>query len=539
MSPQPREIGLLAALEISALERGAGGTLSLIGTPPAWFDIVFSPARRKRNEIDFSESSPYLAEFLVDAEEFWQSSEGRLHAGTWTQRDVHGQEVGLEAWAICADGRKFLLIKELGEEFEERRAAFQKARETGLSYESLGRAHRTSVDARQKLEMRNREVERINELKSEFLASMSHELRTPLNAIIGFAGLLDEESAGKLNDEQKSYVQHVARASGHLLDLINDILDLSKIEAGYLELHPATFPMAGALAEVLSTTWPLARAKNIRLNVDRNSPFMVHADRIRFKQILYNLLSNAIKFTPKGGEVGMTCAEDDAFLTVAVYDTGIGIPAQERDAIFEKFHQVSTASKEGRAGTGLGLTITKRLVEQHGGRIWVESETGAGSRFQFTLPVQPEGYAKPAQAGPVAAAPVEQLNPNAARLTAAVVEDNPANRALFEIMLKPTYRVVTYGTGPEALEAFTREPPDVVIMDIALPGMSGLEVLKRLRADSLLKSVPVIAVSAHAMSGDREKFLAAGFDEYLPKPIAGRAVLLEALRPLVAAKPNT
>jgi signal transduction histidine kinase/CheY-like chemotaxis protein len=537
MSPQPHEIGLLAALEIAALERGADGGLSLSGTPPAWFDPVFSPARGKQNEIDFSESSPYLAEFLIDAEKFWASSEGRLNAGTWTQRDTQGREVGLEAWAVRVDSRNFLLIKELGDEFEERRAAFQKARETGLSYESLGRAHRTSVDAQQKLEMRNREGERINELKSEFLASMSHELRTPLNAIIGFAGLLNEETAGKLNDEQKSYVQHVARASGHLLDLINDIMDLSKIEAGYLELHPATFTLAGALAEILSTTWPLARAKNIRLNVNRNPPFMVHADRVRFKQILYNLLSNAIKFTPKGGEVGMTCAQDDAFLNVAVYDTGIGIPAEERDAIFEKFYQVSSASKEGRAGTGLGLTITKRLVEQHGGRIWVESESGAGSRFQITLPVDPAGFTKPAVVSPAEPAQVEQ--PTAGQFTAALVEDNPANRTLFEIMLKPQYRVVTYGTGPEALEAFTRVRPDVVIMDIALPGMSGLEVIKRMRADSALKSIPVIAVSAHAMAGDREKFLAAGFDEYLPKPIAGRAVLLDALRPLVAAKPNT
>src|SRR5271154_45118 len=135
MSPQPREIGLLAALDITVLERGEGGTVSLVGVPPLWFDVVFSPARGKRSEIDFGESSPYLAEFLIDAEECWQRPKGRLHAGTWTQRDIHGQEAALEGWAIQAEGRKFLLIKLLGEEYEERRAAFQKARETGLSFE--------------------------------------------------------------------------------------------------------------------------------------------------------------------------------------------------------------------------------------------------------------------------------------------------------------------------------------------------------------------------------------------------------------------
>jgi PAS domain S-box-containing protein len=240
----------------------------------------------------------------------------------------------------------------------------------------------------QQLELRNREVERANRLKSEFLASMSHELRTPLHTIIGFSELLAEEFEGPLNEKQKRFVSHIHKDSLHLLELINDVLDLSKIEAGKLELNPETFDAGEAVEEVLASARSLAAQKSI--GVDSQTPFGVklHADRVRFKEILYNLLSNAVKFTPDGGRVWVeTETQFGSVLAITVADTGIGIPAEEHESVFSKFYQVGATTKGVREGTGLGLAITKRLVEQHGGRIWVESEPGRGSRFTFALPL--------------------------------------------------------------------------------------------------------------------------------------------------------
>ena len=527
----------LNALNIVALERKDDGSFAVVGQPPDWFGRIFPGA-------DFQNSSPFLEDFLTGVAELGSiagpgagGAAPKHYSGVWTQRDTAGEERGLEAWAVRIGGRLVLLVHLLGEEFETRRAALQQARETSLSFDHLGKVTRGLADAKLQLELRNREVERLNQLKSEFLASMSHELRTPLNAILGFSSLLLEQSAGPLNQEQQSYVTHVARASNHLLDLINDILDLSKIEAGKLELTPEAFPLAEALEEVLSTIRPVARDKAIRLAIGESAGREVFADRLRFKQILYNLLSNAIKFTPEKGDVRLDASFKDDRLTIAVTDTGIGIPREEQDAIFEKFHQVG-GTKGLREGTGLGLSITKRLVEQHGGEIRVYSEPGLGSRFVFTLPRQSAPNAAgagDAHPKPQAAAQVSQ----GVRRRIAVVEDNSANRALFEAMLKPFYQVMSYPNGVDALAAFRRDRPDLVLLDIALPAMNGMEVLRRLRADPLLRPIPVIAVSAHAMSGYRDKLLADGFNDYISKPVTDRTVLLRAIEPLLAGAPHT
>ena len=240
--------------------------------------------------------------------------------------------------------------------------------------------------ANKALELQNREVERATRLKSKFLASMSHELRTPLNAIVGFSDLLAEQTAGQLNDKQKRFVNHIKQGSSHLLQLINDILDLSKIEAGQLELRCEDFQIKDALPEVLSTIRPLAMAKNIQVQHKVETDWAVYADRVRFKQILYNLISNAVKFTPKEGRIDIDCHEDGNSVRISVTDTGIGIRAEDQAVIFEEFRQVEGAADTTQEGTGLGLAITKRLVEQQGGKISVESEPGKGSRFSFTLP---------------------------------------------------------------------------------------------------------------------------------------------------------
>jgi PAS domain S-box-containing protein len=238
----------------------------------------------------------------------------------------------------------------------------------------------------QQLEIRNREVERANRLKSEFLASMSHELRTPLHTIIGFADLLAEDLKGPLNPDQKRFVDHIRRDSSHLLELINDILDLSKIESGRLDLNPELFKAADAVVETIVGLRPLADDKQIRIREALDPTVTITADRVRFKEILYNLVSNAIKFTPEKGQIVIKCRKRRYGLSFAVTDTGIGIDPTEHQAIFDKFFQVGSTTRGVREGTGLGLAITKSLVEMHGGRIWVESTPGAGSSFQFFLP---------------------------------------------------------------------------------------------------------------------------------------------------------
>jgi PAS domain S-box-containing protein len=238
------------------------------------------------------------------------------------------------------------------------------------------------------LELRNREVEHANRHKSEFLANMSHELRTPLHTVIGFSELLMEEVKGPLNADQKRFLGHILKDSQHLLSLINEVLDLSKIEAGKLELRLESLDLAAQLEEVLASIRPQGLEKSIEIETTASAPLLVNGDRIRMKQILYNLLSNAVKFTPKGGRIQVEIDAADEFARISVTDTGIGIPAEEHNSIFDAFHQVSAATGGMREGTGLGLPITKRLVEEHGGRIWLESEPGKGSRFTFTIPLK-------------------------------------------------------------------------------------------------------------------------------------------------------
>jgi signal transduction histidine kinase/CHASE3 domain sensor protein len=235
------------------------------------------------------------------------------------------------------------------------------------------------------LEKRNKELARASQLKSEFVSRMSHELRTPLNAVTGYLDLLAEESAGELNVKQKRYVGHVRTGAAHLLELVNDVLDLSKIEAGRIQLYPEWFNAGDALGEVLVSTQPLAATRNISVEHTLDPAMVIYADRLRMKQVLYNLISNALKFTPEGGRVRIDFTPQENSVYISVTDNGIGIPTEEQHAIFEEFHQGATPQGV-KEGTGLGLAITKHLIEQHGGRIWVKSETGRGSQFTFTVP---------------------------------------------------------------------------------------------------------------------------------------------------------
>ncbi len=238
------------------------------------------------------------------------------------------------------------------------------------------------------LEERKREAEQANQLKTEFLANISHELRSPLHSVIGFADLLHEETEGNLNENQKRFIDHICDDSLHLLDLINDLLDLSKIEAGRLELNHETFHINAVIDETLSSVRPRATAKSVEIRTAVSAITPVFADRMRFKQIMHNLLTNAIKFTPAAGQIQVRAERRGHFAEISVSDTGIGIPKDQHNVIFDKFYQVRSASGTRSEGTGLGLAITKRLVEQHEGKIWLKSEPGHGSCFTFTIPLE-------------------------------------------------------------------------------------------------------------------------------------------------------
>jgi signal transduction histidine kinase len=239
------------------------------------------------------------------------------------------------------------------------------------------------------IQAKGRELEAANRHKSEFLANVSHELRTPLNAIIGFSEVLLEKLFGELNDKQNEYVDDILSSGRHLLSLINDILDLSKIEAGHMELELTTFDLPNALDNALVLIRERASRHGVRLErvVDEQLGEF-RGDERKIKQVLVNLLSNAVKFTPEGGKIQVRAGLDNGAVKISISDTGIGIAPEHHEAIFEEFRQVGSDYARKREGTGLGLTLTKKFVEMHGGRIWVESEPGKGSTFTFTLPVQ-------------------------------------------------------------------------------------------------------------------------------------------------------
>ena len=377
----------------------------------------------------------------------------------------------------------------------------------------------------EQLEVRNHEAERATQLKSKFLASMSHELRTPLNAIVGFSELLGEQTAGQLNDKQKRFVNHIKHGSAHLLQLINDILDLSKIEAGQLELRCEDFQVEDALPEVLSNVRPLAMAKNIHVQHKAGAVRPVYADRVRFKQILYNLLSNAVKFTPKGGRIDIDCAESANAVHISVSDTGIGIRPEDQNLVFEEFRQVEGNTEAASEGTGLGLAITKRLVEQQGGKISLESELGKGSRFTFTLPT---GSGTPAQVLPLRETSNAGVAISASRQKPLilVIDDEVPARELLASYLDSEYQIAVADSGTEALHKAQQLRPDAITLDVLMPGGNGFETLVALRKTPETANIPIIIVS---IVDQKQVGFALGAADYLIKPIR-KPELLDAIR---------
>jgi CheY-like chemotaxis protein len=373
------------------------------------------------------------------------------------------------------------------------------------------------------LELRNREVERANRMKSEFLANMSHELRTPLHSIIGFSELLAEDEAGELNQKQKRQLDHILKGARHLLSLINDILDLSKIEAGRLELHPESFVADGAISEVLTIVSPMAAAKKIEIHKKTEPDLVVWADRLRFKQILYNLLSNAVKFTPDAGTILIFAALRDGSVEISVRDSGIGIPPGEQEAIFDEFHQADATTRGVKEGTGLGLAICRRLVEEHGGQIGVTSEVGKGSCFRFTLPLRSEAVMREdAAVSPVPPADVARI--------LIVDDESDARELLVNYVESEGFYAATADSGKEAIRKALEFHPDVITLDVLMGAEDGWTALRELKTNPRTASIPVIIVS---VLDEKQTGFALGAAEYLVKPVS-KDTLLAALAKHVA-----
>jgi signal transduction histidine kinase/ActR/RegA family two-component response regulator len=357
------------------------------------------------------------------------------------------------------------------------------------------------------------ELEIASRHKSEFLASMSHELRTPLNAVIGFSEVLLERMFGELNDRQDEYLRDILGSGRHLLRLLNDILDLSKVEAGRMEFEPSTFSLRSALEYGTSMVRERAARHGIRVTVDVEDDLdAIESDELRIKQVLLNLLSNAVKFTPDGGSVTVTARKDEHDITVAVADTGIGIAPDDRERIFESFQQGRRAPHS-EEGTGLGLTLCRRIVSLLGGTMWLESEVGVGSTFGFTIPRR--------------VSIAEQGAVDAGRPTIVVIEDDRASLDLTSAYLDGLgVDVVIARDGEEGLSAVRGHVPAAVLLDIRLPRIDGWEVLTRLRADAATAAVPVIVMS---IVDERSRGLALGAAAYLVKPVR-RDELIGALR---------
>ena len=427
--------------------------------------------------------------------------------------------------------------QERGARYERRYRRERQARETAehlLETKSLELywANQRLIEARDQLEAtvaeRTHELieardaaEQASQAKSSFLATMSHELRTPMNGVLSVAALLAESP---LDQEQQEFVEIISDSGRRLLELINDILDLSKVEAGELQLSPDHFELESFIARLCSPLALQAESKGIQLSwsIAPEVPGFLVADDLRLRQVLVNLLGNAIKFTDSGHVelVIQRAASDgpgpDTSIRFAIEDTGPGVAPDRRSAIFDTFTQADSSVTRRHGGTGLGLAISRRIVELMGGRLELESEVGVGSTFHFEVPL-----AVGARSGLRLQRSTSE-EPDLRGRRVLVAEDHPVNQRVLSLMLEKLgceYRVAA--NGLEVLRMLREAPYDVILMDWQMPEMSGIEATEQIRAmqSEPFCSIPILAVTANAMQGDREECLRAGMNDFLSKPI--------------------
>jgi protein-histidine pros-kinase len=387
------------------------------------------------------------------------------------------------------------------------------------------------LDVRRKsleLEEENRRMQEANRLKSEFLANMSHELRTPLNAIIGFAELMFKGKVGPVSDDHKEYLGDIINSSHHLLQLINDVLDLAKVESGKMEFRPEPVDLGKVVGEVRDILRGLASTKRIRMEVQIDPTLgAATLDPAKFKQVLYNYLSNALKFTPEEGRVTVRVGpEAQGRFRIEVEDTGIGIRREDMHRLFVEFQQLDAGTAKKYAGTGLGLALTKRIVEAQGGQVAVRSDLGKGSVFSAVLPTSTPGFSAP----PLTRAPLPAPAPGGRAKSVLVVDDNPGALRLMEATLKQLGHSATCVARPsDALAAIAEDVPAVVVLDVLMPEMDGFALLERMREIPSMHDVPVIVWTVKDLTEAERRRLLEGAQGIVPKSQGGTEAIVAAL----------
>jgi len=507
---------IFAPFGLAVFEQLSDGAFEAVGALPAWVKAVAPDLGD--GIVDLPAHFPMLEIFLPDAED----SPGPVESDVWTETDAHGVEVYVQAVATTAAGRQFIGLRSLPE------ALFtyqQLAHDFELEKEKVERLSR-------ELELKRQEAERATQAKSDFLATMSHEFRTPLNAIIGMADVL---SLTQLTPEQQKYVDIFQRSGVSLLNLINEILDLSKVESGHVELEATELDLPDVLSRAMEIVEVRVAAKGLwlRKSIAPDVPRYFTGDPNRLRQIIVNLLGNAIKFTEQGGlEVSVEPDPEQpepGRLRFAITDTGIGIAEDKLGLIFESFTQADSSTTRKYGGTGLGLTISKQLIELMEGRVWVTSKVGVGSTFFFTARLAvledqtDRAVARPAQTG------VATLRPG---LRVLLVDDSEDNRTLILRYLQHTGSDIDVAeNGRIGVDRFDTGHYDIVLMDVEMPVMDGYEAVRQIRRMERERGTtptPVFALTAHAFTAMAAKGYEAGFTELLTKPIR-RATLIEAM----------